>query len=263
MQIFSYPLWTAQPQGPAIHAFVPEKQSANYAVVILAGGAYCFRAEHEGKGYAEFFAENGILSFVVDYRHHPDKFPIPLMDARRAVQFARYNATKFGIDPNKIAIMGSSAGGHLAALTSVYHNPHTPDVPDAIDSISHRPNAQILCYPVIKLLGKGVAHLNSGRNLLGELQAEMGEELSPDLIATSDAPAAFIWHTFEDGAVHVQNSLDYVKRLKECGVATELHVFPYGYHGLGLCKGEDETSRYNAKWTTLLLDWLSVNAFKQ
>ncbi len=260
-QSFCYPLWQNKENSPAITAYVPQKQTANCAVVILAGGAYCFRAEHEGKGYAEFFAENGILSFVVDYRHHPDKFPIPLLDARRGVQFVRYHAKKFGIDRDKIAIMGSSAGGHLAALTSVYRGELSIESPDEIDALSHRPNAQILCYPVIKLLGKGIAHLGSGRNLLGDRHAEMAEELSPDLIAESDAPPAFIWHTFEDDAVNVINSLDYARRLREKGVPTELHVFPHGYHGMGLCKGEDSVSRYNVKWTSMLLGWLAVNAF--
>ncbi len=260
-QSFSYPLWPEMSNSPLITAYVPTSQTADYAVVILAGGAYCFRADHEGKGYADFFAANGILSFVVDYRHHPDKFPIPLLDARRGVQFVRYHAKKFGIHPNKIAIMGSSAGGHLAAITSVYHGVFTIEPRDAIDAISHRPSAQILCYPVIKLLGKGIAHLNSGRNLLGDQHVELAEELSPDLIADSDAPPAFIWHTFEDEAVNVINSLDYAKRLKEKGVPTELHIFPCGEHGLGLCKGKDAVSQYNRKWTTLLLDWLKTNAF--
>ena len=261
-QSFSYPLWTGAKNSPLITAYVPQAQKSDCAIVILPGGAYRFRAEHEGKGYAEFLAENGILSFVVDYRHYPEEFPIPLMDARRGVQFVRYHARKFGIKENKIAIMGSSAGGHLAALTSVYHIPHAPDTPDEIDAVSHRPNAQILCYPVIKLLGKGIAHLDSGRNLLGERQVDLAEELSPDLIAEKDAPPAFIWHTFEDGAVNVINSLDYARRLKEKGVPTELHVFPRGYHGLGLCKGEDTVSRYDAKWTELLLAWLDHNAFE-
>jgi len=254
------PLWEDQ-DFPTVTAYLPTQKTQNCAIVILPGGAYCFRAEHEGKGYAEFFAAHGIVSFVVNYRCKEDKFPLPLLDARRAIQLVRYHAQTYHIDPCKIAIMGSSAGGHLAALTSVYDKPISSEHPDAMDSISFKPNAQILCYPVIKLLGKGITHFDSGRNLLGENHALLAEELSPDLIAASNAPQAFIWHTFEDSAVNVINSIDYTRRLKECGVSTELHIFPKGHHGLGLAEGEDDVSRYVSKWKDLLIDWLYMIDF--
>ena len=199
-------LWHSLPEGPTITAYIPQKKISNCAIVILPGGAYFLRAEHEGKGYAEFFAEHGILSFVVDYRCLNDKFPIPLMDARRGIQFVRYHADQYGIDPQKIAIMGSSAGGHLAALTCTYEKEHLPDNTDEIDKIDFRPNAQILCYPVIKLFGKGITHLDSGRNLLGDQYATLAEELSPDLIATEQAPQAFIWHTVRPAYLSGANS---------------------------------------------------------
>ena len=260
-QIFD--LWQDLANSPKITAYIPDNQTANCAIAILPGGAYYFRAEHEGKGYAEFFASRGILTFVVDYRCYSDKFPIPLLDARRAIQFIRQNSNHFGVNPDKIAIMGSSAGGHLAALTSTYHAyiPNEGHTEDELDAVPFLPNAQILCYPVIKLLGKGVAHIGSGKNLLAEKYADLAEELSPDLIATSNTPPAFIWHTFADEGVNVINSLDYARRLRQCGVPTELHVFPEGSHGLGLCKGDDKASRHAAKWTELLLDWLRYNNF--
>ena len=254
-------LWRSLPGGPTITAYIPQNQSHDCAVVILPGGAYYLRAEHEGKGYAEFFAQNGILSFVVDYRCLTDKFPIPLQDARRGVQFVRHHAQRYGISPDKIALMGSSAGGHLTALTCTYKEDFPPLQPDEIDSVSYHPNAQILCYPVIKLFGKGITHINSGKNLLGDRYAELAEDLSPDLIADKSVPQTFIWHTFEDEAVNVINSLDYARSLRYQNVPVEMHIFPEGYHGLGLACGDDKIQRHVAQWSSMLLCWLDYINF--
>lgn len=249
-------LWQRIPgecaEEPVLECYLPENRSCKAAVVIFPGGGYAMRAEHEGKGYAEFFAEHGIAAFVCQYRVYPHQFPLPLLDARRAVQYVRHHAQRFGIGRNSIYVMGSSAGGHLAAMTSTYTEPIPVDYPDAIDAESFRPDGQILCYPVIKLLGKEVAHLGSGKCLLGERQAEMGEELSPDLIATADAPKAFIWHTFQDGLVSAINSLDYARRLRQVEVPVELHIYPDGHHGLGLALDTPHTCR----WSQQLLSWL-------
>lgn len=252
-------LWNHTPgmceEVPVLDCFFPEKQTSSTAVVILPGGGYSHRAVHEGKGYAEFLNSHGIPAFVCQYRVSPHRFPLPLLDARRAVRYVRCHAESFGIDPEKIYIMGSSAGGHLAALTSTYFDPIELENTDEIDEVSCIPNGQILCYPVIKLLGKGIAHLGSGKNLLGELQAEMGEELSPDLIANERTPKAFIWHTFEDPGVNVINSLDYTKKLRTLQIPTELHVYPYGSHGLGLAEGRDRVE----EWSGNLIRWLNMN----
>ncbi len=265
MKIEKFNLWNETPgmceEAPTVTAYIPENKKTDCAVVILPGGGYAMRAEHEGKGYAEFLADNGICAFVADYRVFPHQFPLPLLDARRAVRWVRYNSSKYGIDKSKVAIMGSSAGGHLAALTSSYYEPIDFEGIDDIDKEDFIPSAQILCYPVIKLLGVKVAHLGSGKNLLGERQVEMGEALSPDLIATEKAPKAFIWHTFEDDCVPVYNSIDYARRLKEVGVDTELHIFPYGGHGLGLAAGDYKDHKSVRQWSGLLLNWLKVIDF--
>lgn len=266
MKTEAYDLWENTPglceEVPRITAYFPENKKADCAIAILPGGGYGMRAEHEGAGYAEFFAENGILAFVIDYRVAPHKFPLPLLDARRGMRFIRHNAKKFGIDPKKVAIMGSSAGGHLAALISTYYEPIDFEGQDEIDKEDYLPSAQILCYPVIKLLGAGITHFGSGKNLLGaEEHALKGEMFSPDLIATQKAPQAFIWHTFEDGSVNVINSLDYAKRLKLCGVPTEMHIFPFGGHGMGLAKGSDEINKSVSQWSALLLSWLELIKF--
>lgn len=252
-------LWEITPgicqEPPKITVYIPDKKECDDAVVILPGGAYSGRAPHEGEGYALFLAEHGITAFVCDYRVSPLRFPLPLLDARRAVRFVRANAEKYGIDKDMVYIMGSSAGGHLAALTCTYREPLEFEDFDDIDKESSMPNGQILCYPVIKLLGKGVGHICCGLNLLGNKLAEMGEDLSPDLIADENTPRAFIWHTFDDNDVNVINSLDYAKRLRMVGVDTEMHIFPNGTHGLGLAPGNP----YVGRWGELLIQWLAYN----
>ena len=254
-------LWKNAPgmceEIPTITAFIPNKKKSDGSIVILAGGAYEKRANHEGEGYAEWLAERGITSFVCDYRVKPHQFPLPLVDSRRAIKYVRYNAEKYGIDKNKVFIMGSSAGGHLAALTSTYYENTEYDNIDEIDNECFIPDGQILCYPVIKLLGKNVAHLDSGKALLGERHVEMGEELSPDIIATEKAPKAFIWHNFDDTAVTVYNSLDYARKLRSVNVEAELHIFPRGGHGIGLAKSKP----HPAQWSKLLYNWLLYYGF--
>lgn len=266
MEIQTKTLWEQTPgmceEIPTITSYIPNQKSSDMAVVILPGGGYGNRAPHEGDGYARFFAEQGICAFVVGYRVSPHRFPLPLLDARRAVRTVRFCAAQYGIDKHKIAIMGSSAGGHLAALTSTYYEPVAFENIDETDREPFVPDAQILCYPVIKLLGKKVAHLGSGKNLLADRQAEMGEELSPDQITSAKTPPAFVWHTADDQAVPVVNSLDYVRSLHHAGVAAELHIFPDGRHGLGLADEDDPVSKHVSQWSGLLLNWLKYIGFK-
>lgn len=234
--------------------YIPEDKTSDCAILIFPGGGYNHLAQHEGKGYAEFFAAHGIFSAVLEYRVSPHLFPAPLQDAQRALQILRYHAEKYGINKNKIAVMGSSAGAHLAALLSTYRQ-FVAEVGDEISKEDILPNAQILCYGVLTLVGD-YAHKRSGLCLLGDRKDELGASLSPVLIADEKTPQAFLWHTWADGSVPVENSLEYAKRLRAKGVPTELHIFPDGKHGLGLCSGEDKMRQYNAKWATLLLEWL-------
>lgn len=237
-----------------LDCYIPDNQAHKCAIVIFPGGGYWGRAEHEGKGYAEFLNAHGIAAFVCQYHVYPHQFPVQLLDARRAIRYVRHYAAQFGIDKDHVYVMGSSAGGHLAALVSSYYEPIPGEDADAVDQECYIPNGQILCYPVIKLLGKDVAHLDSGKNLLGDRQAAMGEELSPDLIATSKAPKAFIWHTFTDSCVSVLNSMDYAKRLWSNQVEVELHIYPQGEHGLGLAPNDPHV----AQWSESLLRWLAL-----
>ncbi len=240
---------------PYMTAYEPETRLSDCAIVIFPGGGYSRKCEHEGKAYAEFFAKKGILSFVVEYRVAPNCFPAPLQDAQRAVQLIRYYAEKFGVDKNKIAVMGSSAGGHLSALLSTY-NALVYTEEDKIAKEDFKPNAQILCYPVIDL----TTHTPSMERFLGE-NKNLLYSVSPQLIADQATPQAFIWHTFTDQLVDVTNSLEYAKQLKMVGSSVELHVFPKGNHGMGLALGDEEERKYNSKWKACLMDWLQLIRF--
>jgi len=265
-------LWENTPgmceEVPTITYYKPENKISDGAVVIFPGGGYGHRAPHEGKNYAEFLAQNGISAFVVDYRVSPHRFPLPLLDARRAVRFVRFNAEKFGIDKSKVAVMGSSAGGHLAAMVSTYYDEIDFEGADEIDKEDFIPNKQILCYPVINLVEPEYSHRGSGKNLLWEEHGRLGMLLSPDRIASERTPEAFIWHTFSDDVVDVRNSLLYASRIKSVGGSAEVHVFPEGNHGLGLCKdhrhceGRDpKMLEHVAQWIPLMLNWLKYVGF--
>lgn len=251
-------LWK-ETDEPYMTAYIPKDKKSDCAILIFPGGGYTHLAAHEGKSYAEFFASHGIFSAVVEYRVFPNLFPAPLQDAQRALQILRYNAEKYGIDKNKIAVMGSSAGAHLAALLSTYRKLEA-DVSDEISKEDILPNAQILCYGVLTLVGD-YTHTGSGVHLLGDKKEELSASLSPILIADEKTPQAFLWHAWSDGGVPMENSLEYAKRLRSKGIPTELHIFPEGGHGMGLCTGGDRVKQYNAKWASLLLAWLQFINF--
>ncbi len=263
-------LWENTPglceEVPTITYYQPEKAVSRASVVIFPGGGYTHRAPHEGAAYAEFLAENGIAAFVVAYRVSPHSFPLPLLDARRAVRFVRFYAEKYGVDKDKLAVMGSSAGGHLAALVSTYRKPIDFEGKDDIDREDFLPNKQILCYPVINLYDLNIAHIGSGNNLLGNDFLETHDtvsrmKLTPSLLVSRHTPEAFIWHTFEDAGVNVKNSMEYAERLRDYGIATELHIFPHGAHGLGLTNCENALQSHVAQWSGLLINWLRYSGW--
>lgn len=242
--------------------YKPEKKKSLSAVVIFPGGGYWGRAEHEGKGYAEFLNKNGITAFVVDYRVHPNPFPLPLSDARRAVRYVRFYSEKFGIDKDKIMAMGSSAGGHLASMLSTYCEKIDGEDRDDIDKEDFLPNKQILCYPVINLYDENITHIGSGDALVGDELKKGGDiamrqRLSSELNVNKSTPEAFIWHTFDDNVVHVENTLRYATALRKAEVGCEVHIFPHGMHGLGLANDERRNEPHAAQWGNLLINWIT------
>ena len=227
-------------------------------VIVLPGGGYAIRAPHEGEPIALMLNAAGYNAFVCDYRVQPYRHPVPLCDANRAVRFVRHNAARFGCDPSKIGILGFSAGGHLAVTACEHYDDVIGDdvyVPNDIDKESARPDAGIFCYAVISL-GRHT-HSGSMNNLTGG-DAELARKLSGEVSARPDMPPAFLWHTFDDEAVPVENSLGLVARMHELGVPCELHVYPKGRHGLGLAEGDPSVSQWSgqlANWLRYSLKW--------
>ena len=181
-----------------------------------------------------------------------------MLDARRAIRFVRANAEKFGIDPEHIAVMGSSAGGHLTAAVSTYRMKLCGEGVDALDEVDYLPSAQILCYPVTNMK----SHKGSYLNLLGMGAEAIAEEYDPILLADEKTPPAFIWHTAADDGVNVIGSYSYASKLKSLDIPVELHVFPFGKHGLGTGKAKDRDQEpYVTVWTELLRRWLELFNF--
>ena len=254
-----YKLWEESESSTIMHYYPAPEKKSDAAIIIFAGGGYSGRAVHEGEGYAEHFMEIGIDSFVVDYRVSPNYFPLPLLDARRAIRFVRYYSEKFGINAEKIAIIGSSAGGHLCAMTSTYRPAIDGEGVDEIDKISCIPNSQILCYPVISTVDDAIWHEWSVRKLLGEDNLDFAPNVSPELIADELTPSAFIWHTANDNAVNVINSYKYATTLRQKNVSVEMHIFPDGAHGLGLAKDKPDTI---GQWVALMDNWLKAKGWR-
>ena len=249
-----FTLWEGA-ESTKIEWYEPKEKKSDAAVIVFPGGGYVNLCDYEGKDYAEYLNTLGITAFVVYYRRDPNFFPIPLLDARRAVRFVRANAKEFGIASDKIAVMGSSAGGHLCALLSTYTNPIDGEGVDKLDETDYLPNAQILCYPVISS-DEAISHKWSYMSLLGEKYPEK-ENFSPELLVTEKTPKAFIWHTAGDQSVPVENSYRYATALARKGVECELHVFPFGRHGLALCLDDAHVGQ----WKGLLTSWLKLNGW--
>lgn len=242
---------TEMPLVRLVH-YAPQKKRTDTAFLIFPGGGYHHLSTHEGEGYAHAFCELGANAFVLAYRVAPDVFPTPLLDARRAVRYLRERAKELGIMPDRIVVIGSSAGGHLAALLST--------LGDALpgeegESTPYLPNAQVLCYPVTTC-DEELGNMASYRNLLGQRFAERAS-FDPCLLAGKDTPPAFLWHTSTDPVVDVRNSYRYAEALTRAGVPTELHVFPTGWHGLGLAPDNPHT----AQWFGLLIKFLELYGF--
>ncbi len=242
---------------PTLAAYFPEKADKPMpAVVICPGGGYAgLAAQHEGKDYALFLNQRGIAGFVLRYRLGSKGYrhPVMLQDAARALRTVRANAEKWGIDPNRIGVMGSSAGGHLAATLLTKFDGGDPQAADPVDRVSSRPDFGILCYPVITM-GK-YTHGGSRDNLLGrDASPEQLRDLSAELNVRPDTPPCFLFHTYADNGVPVQNSIDFARALAEQKVPVDLHVYEKGGHGMGLRAKYPYTNAH--PWTRDLDFWL-------
>lgn len=245
---------------PSLTVFKPQKQSdKKSAVIICPGGGYAFLATgHEGKDVAEALNKMGVTAFMLKYRLPNDTIMkdrkiAPLQDAQRAIQLVRENAAQWNIDPNKIGIMGFSAGGHLAATAStqfereVIANPkHT----------SLRPDFSILLYPVISFTDS-LTHMGSRINLIGKNPSkELIEQYSNELQITAKTPPAFLVHAADDGLVPIGNSIAYYQALLKNGVLSEMLLYPHGEHGFGMINRST-----NDRWMDNLKNWMKSGNF--
>lgn len=228
------------------------------ALVILPGGGYGGLAmDHEGHQMARWANELGMSAFICDYRHRGKGYghPHPLLDAQRLVRTVRARAEEFHVDPERVCIIGFSAGGHLCSTVLTHFDAGQSGASDPIDRMSSRPDFGILCYPVIDF-DTMYTHKGSQTNLLGkDADPALIKSLSNSTQVTKDTPPTFLWHTAEDTVVPIENSLRFYSALSVNGVRSELHCFPVGRHGLGLAADSPGA----AQWPELCRQWLKRN----
>lgn len=237
---------------PTLEVYFPEKEKATgTAVVICPGGGYSVVVyQGEGVSTAKEFAKNGVTAFVLKYRLPDDSIMTdkktgPLQDAQQAIKLVRENASKWGVDPNKIGIMGFSAGGHLASTEATHFNKALmPNLPNT----NLRPDFQILVYPVISMQDK-LTHMGSRNQLLGDKSSQDVVDLfSNDQQVNENTPPAYITHAADDNVVDVDNSIRYFEALRHHNVSVEMHIYPSGGHGFV----------FNRKgWMAPLFQWMT------
>lgn len=267
----SFPLWPDGAPGalgqqdkdiPTLTPYLPDPAKATGAVIVICpGGGYGGLAPHEGADYARFLNEYGVAGFVLKYRLGSGGYrhPVMLQDAARAVRLVRDRAGEWKLDPHRIGIMGSSAGGHLASTLVTHFDAGKPDAADLVERQSSRPDLGILCYAVITL-GQ-FTHQGSKQNLLGkDPSPELVRELSNELQVTKDTPPCFVWHTYEDSGVPVENSLQFAEALRRAGVPFDLHIYQKGPHGLGLGTRDWNPGKRHP-WTRDCIFWLQAQGF--
>jgi len=215
-------------------------------LVVPGGGYYDVCRSTEGVPIAERFHALGFRAFILNYRcraanGHP--YPQPQQDILRAIKLIRAHAAEWGVIPENVAAVGFSAGGHLVASAGLFHAIVDASAGDAADAFSGRPDAEVLCYPVITFVGP--CHIGSCQNLCGmESYEARREEFSLELRVDKDTPPAFLWHTATDTCVPYQNTTLYAEALRRNGVACEEHIFPFGPHGMQLGYGKDELAHW-------------------
>ena len=258
--MISIPLWpgpavlakgTGSRDTPTLDIYEPfGRRFSDAAVLILPGGGYGHLSAQEGEGFAGVFQLHGFHAYVLNYRLGCDGYRHPAMleDAARAMRLVRSRAASDGFLADKIIVIGSSAGGHLAATLLTKWDEGRPDDKDPVERESSRPDLGVLCYPVITM---GLqTHTGSRDNLLGENPPqELVEDLSAEKHVRPTTPPCFVWHTWEDETVPVENALFFVQALRDAGVPFECHIYQDGGHGLGMKDG--------VPWTDDCLRWIA------
>ncbi|MDP4152822.1 MAG: alpha/beta hydrolase [Bacillota bacterium] len=233
------------------------------AIVVFPGGGYRFTSDREAEPVAHHFLARGFQVFVVRYSIAPTHYPAQLIQAAAAVAYVRRNAEKYLIDPCKIAVMGFSAGGHLACMIGTLFGEKVISDTIGVSVPDCRPDAMVLSYPVITFGIK--THGGSMKNMTGgSSDKNLIYKLSLENSVTDNTPPAFIWHTFTDKTVPVENSLYIAEALRKHNIPFELHIFENGPHGLALATKEttkpsrpDFVNKIASQWTNLCTDWLN------
>ena len=248
-----------QPYQPELHTYllepahVPMKRPA---VIVCPGGGYGFTSPREGEPVAIQYNAAGYQAFVLWYSVAPDVWPVALLELAYSVAYVRSHAEEWGIDPDRIIVEGFSAGGHLAASLATFWNQEFVWKPLGFTKDMVKPNGAILAYPVIT--SGEYAHRGSFENLLGERYEELLDYVSLEKQAGSQNPPAFIWHTYSDQAVPVENSLFFMEALRKAKVPAELHIFPEGHHGLSLANRETASSLEEKEYTAVQ-PWMKLS----
>lgn len=240
---------------PAIDVYQAKGENrTRTAVIICAGGAYGGLVYgREGIKTGKWFRRRGITAVILRYRIKPYRHPVPMTDVQRAVQVVRSNAEKWDIDPERIGVMGFSAGGHAVSTATVYHIDPDPTSKDPIKHVSSRPNFSVLVYPVIAMHAP-VTHLGSQKNLLGPNPSkELIDETSSYKHVNKQTPPTFLVHSKDDKDVPIQNSELFLDALKTNGIEGKLVTYETGGHGYGI--GRKKTDP-NAAWPSECMAWL-------
>lgn len=230
------------------------------AVVMCPGGGYRFTSDREAEPVALQLLAKDFCVFVLRYAVAPVRYPVSLTQAAAAVKYVRDHAEQYHVQPDKVAIMGYSAGGHLAASLGVRWN--EPWLAELLGTTPARirPDGMVLAYPVIS--GGEFRHQGSFEKLTGSDDPAEWEKHSLETLVSADTPEAFLWHTFTDDAVPVENSLLFFSALRRCGIPSELHVYPEGPHGLSLgteltaSPAQDRLCPTVTNWLEMAVRWL-------
>ncbi|MGF7142524.1 acetyl esterase/lipase [Anaerotaenia torta] len=225
-------------------------------VILCPGGGYRFVSAREAEPIAIQLNAMGIHVAILRYSIYPAKFPTALTQLAKSVAYARKHAKEWNVRKDRIIVMGFSAGGHLAAsLGTLWHEPFLAEIMQT-EKGNYRPDGMLLCYPVIT--SGEYAHRDSFRSLLQERYDELVEEMSLERRVTEFTPPTFLWHTFEDGAVPVENALFLAQALNEKKVPFELHVYPKGGHGLALATEETRSIHDQGPLVQECQNWISM-----
>lgn len=243
--------------APYLVAYRPAKPNGSALLVIPGGGYQRIVLDKEGTALVPAFAEEGgVTLFVLRYRLPAGRTDrqAALADAQRALRLIRHDAARWQLDPQRIGVIGFSAGGHVAARLSTGCDTALPGVGDAIDAVSARPDFALLMYPVIDMGAH--AHTGSRERLLGKQpDAALTQQFSMQQQVTTHTPPTFLVHAQDDDVVPVQNSLLYYQALLQAGVPSEMHLFAHGGHGFGVRIPPDLTT---AQWPALALRWIQA-----